>query len=166
MKRSTGFHMKEDMNGIVVMTVMVGLVTGLPIRRTSIMRTTAILTLTALLAGCVSVRYDGDEYAPTEAITEYTSLDDIDRAHEVIGTLDVRGDKTKMTQAQVRDRAAKEACKRGADGMVVIVDELRSTKRSNPALDSRQRDSLPPEFGEPERDETWLVRATLIRYTN
>jgi hypothetical protein len=50
--------------------------------------------------------------------------------------------------------------------MVVIVDELRSTKRSNPTLDSEQRDNLPDEFNEPEEDETWLVRATLIRFSN
>ena len=130
------------------------------------MRSFVLAGLTALLlAGCVSVRYDGFERTPTDSLDVYDKVEDIDRPYKEMGTIEVRGDVSKMSLDRVRDRAVEEAQKRGADAMVVTMAEVRTTNRYNRKAEFEQQDSR-PEFGEPDEDETWLVQAVLIAYTD
>ena len=43
-----------------------------------------------LLAGCVSVRYDGFERPPTDSLDVYDKVADIDRPFKEMGTIEVR----------------------------------------------------------------------------
>ena len=81
------------------------------------LRATAALFTLLLFTGCVTTEYMGREYAPTENVDVYFSMDDIDGDFEVMGEL--TGEAGEYDNFEhMEDEMIEEAKKKGADAIV------------------------------------------------
>ena len=77
-----------------------------------------VLALVLVVASCVSVDYMGTTYPATDKVDLYFSMEDVGRAHEVMGEAEAEAIEGIQMQ-QIQEKLVDDAKKRGADAIVI-----------------------------------------------
>lgn len=133
----------------------------------------AVLAALVLVAGCVSVDYVGQSYAPTSVVDLYFSPDDVKRPYTVMGqvTAQVEVIPFQSTGQQLQQKLLDEARRRGANGMIVGTMSTRevgattqTTGQEQWKKNNKKSKGTYTETSTTSTEEQAELRGTLIRY--
>jgi predicted TIM-barrel enzyme len=126
---------------------------------------------TTLVAGCATIDYVGENYAPTTHVDTYYSEANVTRAYTVMGEVVATGDQIVST-SKMQDQIREEAMKRGADAVIITGLERYASgentswsENETTKKDKKGRDKTTT-FGSSNTsvEEKKQIKAVFIRY--
>jgi hypothetical protein len=136
------------------------------------MRILLSIVLPALLAGCATVDYVGESYAPTTHVDVYYSESNVQRPYKTMGEVVATGDVFVSTN-QLQEKMSERAREKGADAVVILglehVETGTSTNYQENTTESKDKKgrikTTTTGSENTSVEEKKKIRAIFIKYT-